>query len=278
MMSENIVVVGGGASGTLMLRSLQGRLSKSKYNLVLVTATPFYTHLPACIRYLVKSGAPETVCIPYDKFINCQIVVGKVVEIQERLPNGRGNGSGSGGGGVLTLDTGEVVKFSVAILATGCSWEGPLDFSGKSAQGWRDRFAKAEDIIIVGGGATGLGESLVQGSEMTLSSISIEFAGEIRDLSRVCTSTILGFSRLTGRQNKRITIVHDQPLLLNEAYPDSFRKTVAKNIRRRDVGVITEDSIHNLEISDANTIRTDNGRLLVADLVVRLEVKHTKSH
>lgn len=69
-------------------------------------------------------------------------------------------------------------------------------------------------------------------------------------------------------QTKRITIVHDQPLLLSDAYPDGFRKTVAKNLRRRDITLVLNDSIPSEEISNGRTITTEKGRLLVADLVV----------
>ena len=70
-------------------------------------------------------------------------------------------------------------------------------------------------------------------------------------------------------QDKRITIVHGDKLLLNEAYPDSFRKTVARNIRKRDVNVILDDRVDDLTISDAGVVITRSGRRLIADLVVR---------
>ena len=70
-------------------------------------------------------------------------------------------------------------------------------------------------------------------------------------------------------QDKRITIVHGDKLLLNEAYPDGFRKSVARSIRKRDVTVILDDRVDDIAISDASIVTTRSGRKLVADLVVR---------
>lgn len=78
---------------------------------------------------------------------------------------------------------------------------------------------------------------------------------------------------LTCWQDKRITIVQGEELLLNEAYPDSFRKSVARSVRKRDVTVILNDRVDDLEISDAGIVNTRSGRKLVADLVVR-HIRH----
>jgi len=80
----------------------------------------------------------------------------------------------------------------------------------------------------------------------------LEYAGEIRD----CWP------------DKRITIVHGDKLLLNDAYPDSFRKTVARSIRKRDVNLILNDRVDNMSISNASIVTTRSGRKLIADLVV----------
>ena len=74
---------------------------------------------------------------------------------------------------------------------------------------------------------------------------------------------------LTRRQDKRITIVQGGELLLNDAYPVSFRKLVARSVRKRDVTVILNDRVDDMEISDAGIVNTRSGRKLVADLVVR---------
>jgi len=100
---------------------------------------------------------------------------------------------------------------------------------------WRQKFADAHDIVLVGGGA-----------------VALEFAGELRDMS----------------PTKRITIVHCQDMLLHDAYPQYFRKDVYKDIRKRDVDVVLNDWVDNLEITEAGTIQTRNGRKLIADLVV----------
>ena len=71
-------------------------------------------------------------------------------------------------------------------------------------------------------------------------------------------------------QDKRITIVQGDELLLNDAYPSNFRKSVAKSIRKRDVTVILNDRVDDMTISDAGIVTTRSGRKVVADLVVRL--------
>lgn len=87
----------------------------------------------------------------------------------------------------------------------------------------------------------------------------------------MCTITVLSplTYDLIRLQDKRITIIHGDKLLLNDAYPDSFRKTVARSIRKRDVNVILDDRVDDMTISDASIVTTRSGRKLVADLVVR---------
>ena len=90
-------------------------------------------------------------------------------------------------------------------------------------------------------------------------------------LASMCTITVLSplTYDLIRLQDKRITIIHGDKLLLNDAYPDSFRKTVARSIRKRDVNVILDDRVDDMTISDASIVTTRSGRKLVADLVVR---------
>ena len=102
-----------------------------------------------------------------------------------------------------------------------------------------------------------------------------EYAGEIRDLWPVCVLKVLALLayELIRLQDKRVTIIHGDNLLLNDAYPDSFRKTVARSIRKRDVNVILNDRVDDMTISDAGIVTTRSGRKLVADLVVRSYAK-----
>ena len=253
----NVVVVGGGGAGVQIARQLSMELDSEKYNLILVTARPYYTHLPAWIRMSVSSegNLEDRAHVTYNyNFVNGkgQFIIGKVTSITTEEGDKDGH---------LTLDTGEIVSYTVLILTPGSLWDGPLNIPDSKAatidhlRHWRKTFEEANDIVLVGGGAVSLGEHRFYTKVHALKYGLIEYAGEIRD----CWSV----------QDKRITIVQGDELLLNEAYPASFRKSVARSIRKRDVTVILNDRVDDMETTEAGIIKTCSGRRLVADLVVR---------
>jgi NADH dehydrogenase FAD-containing subunit len=157
---QNIVVVGGGGVGAFLIQNLSAKLDPAKYNLILITPRPYFLHLIATIRLVVTSEGKleDRVAIPLDKtFINGngKMLVGKVVSIS--------NSNEGEKGGHVTLASGETVDYSILVLATGSNWQGPLAIpDGKAeldkwAKIWRSKFEKAEDILLVGGGAVGVG-------------------------------------------------------------------------------------------------------------------------
>jgi len=233
----NIVIVGGGGCGAQVARQLSTTLKPEQYNILLITARPYYTHLPAWIRMSItdEGHLEDRAHITYNyTFVNGngQFIIGKVASITSEEGDKEG---------FVTLEGGETVPYSVLVLTPGSVWDGPLNIPDNKKETvehlrmWRQKFKDANDIVLVGGGA-----------------VALEFAGEIRDIS----------------PTKRVTIVHGQELLLNDAYPKYFRKDVAKDIRKREVEVILDDWVDDLDISEASTIKTRNGRKLIADLVV----------
>jgi NADH dehydrogenase FAD-containing subunit len=156
----NVVVVGGGGAGAQVARLLSMELDPKKYNLILVTARPYYTHLPACIRMSVTSegNLEERAHVTYNyNFVNGngQLIVGKVTSITSE----EGDKDG-----YLTLDTGKTVKYTALVLTPGCLWEGPLNIPDTKEAAidhlkhWRKTFEESSDILLVGGGAVSLGE------------------------------------------------------------------------------------------------------------------------
>ena len=90
----------------------------------------------------------------------------------------------------MELNNGESVDYSILILATGSRWAGPVAFGTTKSQilesvnSWRTKFADAQDIVFVGGGAIGLGEITLLTHE-GCSGINVyspaELSGEIKD-------------------------------------------------------------------------------------------------
>ncbi|KAJ8487258.1 hypothetical protein ONZ51_g4281 [Trametes cubensis] len=234
---QNVVVVGGGWAGTLIARDLSAKLDASKYNLILVSDKPYFIHLIAGARFTVTAEGKleDQALVPFDKLFhngNGSVKIGKVVSVSGR--------AGEKGGEVV-LEDGERIPYAALVLATGSSWPGPLDFPSKDADmrshlaSWRNKYEKANHVVIVGGGAVGL-----------------ETAGEIRDFW----------------PKKKVTVVHSEAQLLNDTYPDKFRRDIERRARLRGISLILGDK---LDIPPEGTVgvTTHNGKQLPdADLVV----------
>jgi len=234
---QNVVVVGGGAGGATITNKLSAQLDPTKYNLILITPRPFHVYLPGGIRTVVTSegSLEKRIFIPYDKnFVkgNGKTIIDTVVAIEESK-----NGEGS-----VVLSSGERVDYSILVLTPGSTWEGTLAFPetkddvSKWVDEWRKKFTAAEDIVLVGGGAVG-----------------IEHAGEIREFW----------------PNKRVTIVHSQELLMNDAYPEKWRKDVVRRVRARGIELVLGDYVDDMDTS-SGFITTRKGHKITADLVVSI--------
>ena len=159
---KNIVILGGGGFGGTLARELSAKLDPSKHNLILINPRPFYIHILAAVRFTVtaEDKLEDRALIPYDNIFhkgNGTFIQGKVALIHD---------NGSGKGGQLALENGEKVDYNVLVLATGANWNGPFSFPDdesslrSSIDAWRSKFAGANDIVFVGGGAVSIGESI----------------------------------------------------------------------------------------------------------------------
>ncbi|KAK7064070.1 FAD/NAD(P)-binding domain-containing protein [Favolaschia claudopus] len=231
---SKIVIVGAGSGGGAVLaRTLSSKLPTAK--ITLINPLPYSVSRPALPRMTVsdQNDLSETALIPFDKLFpkpNGSFVQGLVETIR---PGDKG--------GVVVLADGQEVSYDILVLAPGSIWEGPLDFpadkdSVKAFLGeTRARFAKAQKIVLAGGGAVG-----------------IEFSGEIKDIW----------------PEKEVTIVHGDTLLMSAQYPDRFRKGFEKRLRDRGISVILNDFVDEFPAPGPTTVKTRNGHSIDADLVI----------
>ncbi|KAJ3522703.1 hypothetical protein NMY22_g11775 [Coprinellus aureogranulatus] len=233
---KTVVIVGAGYAGLVIFNQLAKRLSKD-VNLVLVTPRPYFVHLPAAARLVISKsevtqrGFVDKVLWPLTSRFNegnKRTVYGKVVGVTD------------GDETYVTLESGEKIEYTYLVLAPGSRWEGPLDLPDtkeetmKSLNGWFDRFEKANDIVLVGGGG-----------------IAFEIAGEFKD----------------EWPDKNITVVHSKDLLLNETYPDYWRRQIIASLQKRGINVVLSDRLEDLEPKDGK-VTTRSGKTIPADLVI----------
>ncbi|KAH9973763.1 FAD/NAD-P-binding domain-containing protein [Lactifluus volemus] len=232
---KSVVVVGGGAAGAAITRVLSTKINPGTTSLTLVTARTFSIHLPAAIRMTTTAEGKleDDILIPYDNLLvnnNGTIKIGRVTSIDQ--------GKEAHSGGTVVLSTRERIQYDILVLAPGSEWEGPLSFPDDRAavlehiKSWRRKFEDASGVILVGGGSVGC-----------------EYAGEIKDTF----------------PHKDVTIVHSEPLLLNTAYPDKYRKRVEKDVTSRGVNIVFNDFVDDFKSTPAST---RSGHELDGDLIV----------
>lgn len=69
-------------------------------------------------------------------------------------------------------------------------------------------------------------------------------------------------------QDKRVTIVHGDSILLNKTCPDKFRNAITKSLELHGVQVACNDFIDDFPADGVVGVTTRNGQMLDADLVV----------
>lgn len=106
---KNVVVVGGGFVGNIIVRSLSAKLHPSKCNLILVNARPYSIHMLAGARIITSDEGrlEDTAFMPYDKIFvngNGSLRAGKVTAIDT---------NNTSRGGFLTLQDGGKRKVTI---------------------------------------------------------------------------------------------------------------------------------------------------------------------
>lgn len=91
---ENIVIVGGGLSGTSIAKELSTKLDHSKYNLVLVEARPYLVYLIGGARMAVttEKDAVDRYIFNYDKLFPAGKGTVKKAKVEKIIPNHDGKG------------------------------------------------------------------------------------------------------------------------------------------------------------------------------------------
>ncbi|KAF8316104.1 FAD/NAD(P)-binding domain-containing protein [Clavulina sp. PMI_390] len=241
-----IVIVGGG-SGAALAFALSPSLDSSKHNLTVISPLPFAIHNPAAARLVVTSAgnleSKQTGAFtPYDRLFKPgkpgRFLQGRVAAVDDREKT-------------VTLEgTGDKIAYDYLVLATGSVWSGPLSFTQMNSEDdvlaqvtqWREKIAKADRIVLVGGGAVG-----------------IEMAGEIK----------------LAYPSKSVTVINAFNKLLNDAYTDKFRDRGRDTLEAAGVSVIVDDRLDGVPAeglvtnnSSGISLRTQKGAELVADLFI----------
>jgi NADH dehydrogenase FAD-containing subunit len=265
----SIVILGGGGAGIGIAKALDTKLDPARHSLTLVTSANYYRHLPAALRTVVtaEGDLEDQMCIPYDLTFGknfkqgngrvATIQYGNVVRVTEKEE-----------GGIVHLEGGHSLDWDYLVIATGSEWNGPLRWPNEKENvkpyldEWREKFSTAKSVVIVGGGAVGVGKhGLRQTPVILLDNVFTELAGEVREF----------------HPSVELTLVQKNSLLLNSTYPDAFRRRVEDGLTTRGIKVITGDTVENLSadilngvdpVTSGRKITTAKGVTVPAELIV----------
>ncbi|KZV80849.1 FAD/NAD(P)-binding domain-containing protein [Exidia glandulosa HHB12029] len=236
-MVQNVVIVGAGPAGITIALQLAPKLDPSKHQLILISERPFFSHIIAGLRANVTTDGQleDRAFLPLDKFFRPGRP-GKFVQGRVERADGEH----------VYLENGESIPYAALIITTGSNWRGMLNFPHtkeelhKSLDTWREKFKTAKSVLIIGGGAVGL-----------------ELAGEV----------------LEYYPKTEVTLVHGQKLLLNPAYPDSFRKRLGDQFTKAGVKVLLDQTVldvtADLTADLTGPVKTSKGEELNADVIIQ---------
>ncbi|KZV76192.1 FAD/NAD(P)-binding domain-containing protein [Peniophora sp. CONT] len=237
---QDIVVVGGGGAGSILVRQLLPKL-RTNHRLTLVNARPFHLFLPTTVRMAVTDDGnlEDKLLLPFDHLLGNRgrLVVDTAVAIEPSPPS---SDPSKPLGGHIVLKSGERLHYDVLVLSPGTRLASPLDYPDTEEEvrayvaGWRNKIKDAKHIVFSGGGP-----------------VSVELAGEIKEYF----------------PEKTTTIVQSRALPFTNAYPDKFRARILSEAREAGIEFVLEDYLDESEPS-AGYVTTRKGQRLRADLVI----------
>lgn len=231
---QNVVIIGGGCAGTTIAAKLDASLP-STYRVVLIEKRGFFYHTIGALRSAVEE---LDIMYPYDKLFkkNGIFVQAQVMSISEQS---------------VRIDhqhneLGEEIPFSYLVIATGSSWSSPflnvcndMNEAKLILGNSRENIANATSVLIVGGGACG-----------------IELAAEIKERYPA----------------KKVTLIHAQSAVLNDHFPQKFRKATQQAMEKIGIELVLEDNVdvipEQAQTVNAMTYRTQKGKEINADFLV----------
>lgn len=246
-----IIIIGGGVAGVVTAQTLDKKLDPQRHSVTLLTEFDYLRHHPAAIRAFVtaEGNLEKDICLPYDNVFGkdkkgssgrlAKIKIAKVTSVEE-----------TSDGGFVHLENNERLHWDYLVIATGSDWNGPLRWVSRREDvteyldAWREKFATAKSIVVVGAGAVGA-----------------ELTGEIRDFV----------------PSAELTVIQKDRLPLNATYPDAMRQRVASEIEARGTRVILNDTVELSQavldgtdpVTPGRKITTAKGVTVPADLIVR---------
>jgi len=246
---EPIVIVGGGYGGF----SLANALKKANKDFTLISIHPVFYHNVASVRTIVRKDFDATkLMISLKDLYGSSLTIGTMIDVSPEK-------------NCVVLQTGEMVKYSSLVLATGTSgnfpYSLPADVESKDGMcredvseedafiqsivdkttHLREKIEAAQRILVVGGGATG-----------------VEQACEIS----------------SAFPDKKVTIIHRSDTLVRTGFSQGFYDKVNSILDGMNIRKITGEGVSDLdslpiETVGAVTVSTDKGTELEVDLILR---------
>ncbi|CAE6430605.1 hypothetical protein ACGC1H_001242 [Rhizoctonia solani] len=226
---KNIVVIGAGGGGVPLIQTLQKRLNGQTHLLVVIEQRDYYAHWPS----LIRASVTDEGSFAEQGLIPYNRAFEPLVnvvrsEVREITAT------------AVITETGSI-PYEHLILATGSIWHGALSLPPSRVdaleclRAFRSKLQAARSILIVGGGAVG-----------------VEYAGELRHFM----------------PDKKVTIVHGAPMIINATYPPKFRKSLYNALTKLGVDIILGDKISPEVVPEEGVVTTEGGKRVQADLVI----------